>query len=77
MIVFFFALKSSKFSTWQSFIENVFAFASTILLFNDVPMEIVYELLGHSSMLTTQESYTKVIQRKVSDEMKKLKNKIA
>lgn len=51
-------------------------FASTILLYNDVPMEIVSELLGHSSMVTTQESYAKVIQRKVSDEMKKLKIKI-
>ena len=51
-------------------------FASTILLYNDVPMEIVSELLGHSSMVTTQESYAKVVQRKVSDEMKKLKIKI-
>jgi len=51
-------------------------FASTILLYNDVPMEIVSELLGHSSMVTTQESYAKVVQRKVSDEMKKLKSKI-
>lgn len=51
-------------------------FASTVLLFNNVPMEIVSELLGHSNMLITQESYGKVVQRKVSDEMKKLKNKI-
>jgi integrase len=50
-------------------------FASTILLYNDVPMEIVSELLGHSSMATTQESYAKVVQRRVSDEMKKLKGK--
>lgn len=51
-------------------------FASTVLLYNDVPMEIVSELLGHSNMLITQESYGKVVQRKVSDEMKKLKIKI-
>jgi len=51
-------------------------FASTVLLFNDVPMEIVSELLGHSSMSVTQESYAKVIQRKVSDEMLKLKKKL-
>ncbi|MEO8254634.1 MAG: site-specific integrase, partial [Flavobacterium sp.] len=50
-------------------------FASTVLLYNDVPMEIVSELLGHSNMLITQESYGKVVQRKVSDEMKKLKGK--
>lgn len=51
-------------------------FASTVLLFNNVPMEIVSELLGHSNMLITQESYGKVVQRKVSDEIKKLKIKI-
>ena len=51
-------------------------FASTILLYNDVPMEIVSELLGHSSMVTTQESYAKVVQRKVSDEMKNLSEKL-
>lgn len=48
-------------------------FASTVLLYNDVPMEIVSELLGHSNMIITQESYGKVVQRKVSEEMKKLK----
>jgi integrase/recombinase XerD len=52
-------------------------FASTILLYNDVPMEIVSELLGHSNMVITQESYGKVVQKKVSEEMKKLKLKIA
>jgi integrase/recombinase XerD len=48
-------------------------FASTVLLYNDVPMEIVSELLSHSNMLITQESYGKVVQKKVSEEMKKLK----
>jgi integrase/recombinase XerD len=52
-------------------------FASTVLLYNDVPMEIVSELLGHSNMVITQESYGKVVQRKVSEEMKKLKLKIS
>lgn len=47
-------------------------FASTVLLYNDVPMEIVSELLGHSNMVITQESYGKVVQKKVSEEMKKL-----
>ena len=32
-------------------------FASTVLLYNDVPMEIVSKLLGHSSMKITQDSY--------------------
>ena len=44
-------------------------FASTVLLYNDVPMEIVSELLGHSNMVITQESYGKVVQKKVSEAM--------
>jgi integrase/recombinase XerD len=44
-------------------------FASTVLLYNNVPMEIVSELLGHSSIVTTQESYGKIVQKKVSDSM--------
>ena len=47
-------------------------FASTVLLYNDVPMEIVSELLGHSSMKITQEYYGKVIQKRVSEEMERL-----
>lgn len=50
-------------------------FASTVLLYNDVPMEIVSELLGHSSMKITQESYGKVVQKKISLEMEKLKGR--
>ena len=48
-------------------------FASTLLLYNDVPMEIVSKLLGHSKMQTTQDSYGKVVERKISLEMKRLK----
>lgn len=48
-------------------------FASTVLLFNNVPMEIVSSLLGHSKMQTTQESYGKVVQKKISLEMNRLK----
>lgn len=51
-------------------------FASTVLLFNNVPMEIVSELLGHSSIKVTQESYGKVVQRKISVEMEKLKGSV-
>jgi len=50
-------------------------FASTVLLYNDVPMEIVSELLGHSSMKITQEYYGKVVQKRVSEEMTRLMNK--
>ena len=51
-------------------------FATTVLLYNDVPMEIVSELLGHSKISTTQEHYAKVVQRKVSEEMKTLAKKL-
>jgi integrase/recombinase XerD len=47
-------------------------FASTVLLYNDVPMEIVSELLGHSNMSITQESYGKIVQKKVSEAIQKL-----
>ena len=47
-------------------------FASTVLLYNDVPMEIVSELLGHSSMKITQDSYGKVVQKKVSTAINKI-----
>lgn len=51
-------------------------FATTVLLYNDVPMEIVSELLGHSNIIITQAHYGKIVQRKVSSEMKKLNNKL-
>ena len=51
-------------------------FASTILLYNDIPMEIVSELLGHSEMQTTQNHYAKVVKKKVSEMMSKLDNKL-
>ena len=51
-------------------------FASTVLLYNDVPMEIVSELLGHSSMKITQEYYGKVVQKRVSEEMERISNKL-
>lgn len=47
-------------------------FASTILLFNNVPMEIVSELLGHSEIGITQQHYAKIVKEKVSEEMGKL-----
>ena len=52
-------------------------FASTILLYNDVPMEVVSELLGHANMVITQESYGKIVRKKVSEEMKKLNLKLS
>lgn len=52
-------------------------FATTILLYNDIPMEVVSELLGHSKISITQESYAKVVQKKVSEHISKLSEKLA
>jgi len=46
------------------------------LLYNDVPMEIVSQLLGHSSITITEDSYGKVVQKKVGEEMQKLNVKL-
>lgn len=51
-------------------------FATTVLLYNDVPMEIVSELLGHSKITITQEHYAKVVNKKVSEQMIKLSKKL-
>ncbi|MBK0369800.1 site-specific integrase [Flavobacterium agrisoli] len=51
-------------------------FATTVLLYNDVPMEIVSELLGHSKMSITQEHYGKIVQKKISEHMKILSRKL-
>lgn len=50
-------------------------FATTITLANGVPMETVSKLLGHSSIKTTQ-IYAKVIEKKVSEDMNALKNRL-
>ena len=50
-------------------------FASTVLLYNDVPMEIVSELLGHSNIKITQDYYGKVVQKRVSEEISRLMGK--
>ncbi|MHC9088516.1 site-specific integrase [Tenacibaculum sp. IMCC1] len=51
-------------------------FASTVLLYNGVPMEVVSELLGHSKITITQEHYAKVVKKKISDEVSNLKKKL-
>ena len=44
-------------------------------MYNDVPMEIVSTLLGDSSMKITQDSYGKIVERKISLEMERLKGR--
>lgn len=50
-------------------------FATTVLLLNDVPMETAMELLGHTDIRTTQ-IYGKIVQKKVSSDMIKLKGRL-
>lgn len=50
-------------------------FATTVTLANDVPIETVSELLGHSDIRTTQ-IYAKIIQQKVSRDVDKSQNLI-
>lgn len=52
-------------------------FATTVLLYNDVPMEIVSKLLGHSKLQTTQDHYGKIIDKKVSEQMKRISKKLS
>lgn len=51
-------------------------FATTVTLTNGVPIESVSKMLGHKSLKTTQH-YAKIIDKKVSDDMKALKDKLA
>ena len=47
-------------------------FATTITLSNGVPIESVSKMLGHRDLKTTQ-LYAKVVDKKISDDMNKLK----
>jgi len=50
-------------------------FATTVTLTQGVPIESVSEMLGHKSIRTTQ-IYAKVIDKKVGEDMQKLRDKI-
>ncbi|WP_338359713.1 site-specific integrase [Yeosuana marina] len=47
-------------------------FATTVTLSNGVPIETVSKLLGHTKIVTTQ-IYARVIERKISEDMERLK----
>ena len=51
-------------------------FATTVTLTNGVPIESVSKMLGHRSLTTTQH-YAKIIDKKVSDDMKAIKDKLS
>jgi site-specific recombinase XerD len=50
-------------------------FATTVTLTNGVPIESVSSMLGHKNIRTTQ-IYAKVVEKKVSEDMKKLKSRL-
>ncbi|WP_370866519.1 tyrosine-type recombinase/integrase [Salinimicrobium profundisediminis] len=50
-------------------------FATTITLSNDVPIEIVSKLLGHSKLSTTQ-IYARVVDQKIGEDMYLLQSKL-
>jgi integrase len=51
-------------------------FATTVTLTNGVPIETVSKMLGHKSLQTTQ-IYSKVIDKKIAEDMAMLKEKLA
>lgn len=50
-------------------------FATTVTLTNGVPIESVSKMLGHSRISTTQ-VYSKVVEKKIGEDMSKLKEKL-
>ncbi|HUZ59679.1 MAG TPA: site-specific integrase [Hanamia sp.] len=50
-------------------------FATTVTLGNGVPIETVSKMLGHRNLKTTQH-YAKILDMKVSEDMKNLKNRL-
>lgn len=51
-------------------------FATTVTLSNGVSIESVSKMLGHKNLRTTQH-YAKILDRKVSDDMRALKNQFS
>ena len=50
-------------------------FATTVTLSNGVPLETVSKILGHTNLKTTQ-IYAKILNQKISDDIKQLQTKL-
>ena len=51
-------------------------FATTVLLENDVPIEIVSELLGHSDIGMTKDHYAVIMKSKLKEHIVKVSKKL-
>jgi site-specific recombinase XerD len=51
-------------------------FATTVLLENNIPIEIVSHVLGHTSIKVTQDHYGKILSSSVAKEFKSLNSKL-
>lgn len=51
-------------------------FATTVTLTNGVPIETVSKMLGHRNLKTTQH-YTRILDKKVNEDMSILRGKLA
>lgn len=49
-------------------------FCTTVTLLNGVPMETVSKMVGHSSIRTTESTYAKVLDEKIGNDMKHLRD---
>ncbi|MCB0747134.1 MAG: tyrosine-type recombinase/integrase, partial [Ignavibacteriae bacterium] len=50
-------------------------FATTVLLSNNVPMDVVSKLLGHTKLQTTQEHYGEIVKQRLRDEIDRMKDR--
>jgi site-specific recombinase XerD len=66
--------KSCEINKYLTFHLSGHTFATTLTLTNGVPIESVSRMLGHRSLRTTQ-IYAKVLDRKLMEDMRKIKKK--
>ena len=68
-------MKAAKVRKHITFHSARHTFATTVTLANGVPIETVSKLLGHTKLSTTQ-IYARVMENKISDDMKSLEIKL-